>query len=129
MLVSRSIYVFFFKQKTAYEMRISDWSSDVCSSDLGSRLRQARRNRSSQLQALDHYQAPKSSGGCNLSLGASKFEKRRAHLGEPGEIDGRLHLTHPEQAPRRLVAQHEKGVRQMRHNIEDRKSTRLNSSH
>src|SRR3546814_6630970 len=30
---------FFFKQKTAYEMRISDWSSDVCSSDL--RLRAA----------------------------------------------------------------------------------------
>src|SRR3546814_6869529 len=32
-----SLYVFFFfffKQKTAYEMRISDWSSDVCSSDL-----------------------------------------------------------------------------------------------
>src|SRR3546814_4697794 len=31
-------YVFFFKQKTAYEMRISDWSSDVCSSDLGEKL-------------------------------------------------------------------------------------------
>src|SRR3546814_11713308 len=30
-----SFYIFFFKQKTAYEMRISDWSSDVCSSDLG----------------------------------------------------------------------------------------------
>src|SRR3546814_5568855 len=30
------MYVFFFKQKTAYEMRISDWSSDVCSSDLNS---------------------------------------------------------------------------------------------
>src|SRR3546814_3401348 len=29
------VYLFFFKQKTAYEMRISDWSSDVCSSDLG----------------------------------------------------------------------------------------------
>src|SRR3546814_7968820 len=29
---------FFFKQKTAYEMRISDWSSDVCSSDLPSQL-------------------------------------------------------------------------------------------
>src|SRR3546814_9341275 len=28
-------YYFFFKQKTAYERRISDWSSDVCSSDLG----------------------------------------------------------------------------------------------
>src|SRR3546814_17687038 len=30
----------FFKQKTAYEMRISDWSSDVCSSDLWSQTRQ-----------------------------------------------------------------------------------------
>src|SRR3546814_9402370 len=28
------MFIFFFKQKTAYEMRISDWSSDVCSSDL-----------------------------------------------------------------------------------------------
>src|SRR3546814_8918832 len=31
--------VFFFKQKTAYEMRISDWSSDVCSSDLSNLLK------------------------------------------------------------------------------------------
>src|SRR3546814_7952704 len=30
----RCLSFFFFKQKTAYEMRISDWSSDVCSSDL-----------------------------------------------------------------------------------------------
>src|SRR3546814_6643868 len=28
------MFLYFFKQKTAYEMRISDWSSDVCSSDL-----------------------------------------------------------------------------------------------
>src|SRR3546814_1096735 len=34
---------FFFKQKTAYEMRISDWSSDVCSSDLMWRERHDRR--------------------------------------------------------------------------------------
>src|SRR3546814_1300894 len=34
-VVSFYIFIFFFfKQKTAYEMRISDWSSDVCSSDL-----------------------------------------------------------------------------------------------
>src|SRR3546814_2403592 len=33
------LYFFFFKQKTAYEMRISDWSSDVCSSDLRDRYR------------------------------------------------------------------------------------------
>src|SRR3546814_8987028 len=33
-MVCSSCRFFFFKQKTAYEMRISDWSSDVCSSDL-----------------------------------------------------------------------------------------------
>src|SRR3546814_2613966 len=33
-VLSRFLVLFFFKQKTAYEMRISDWSSDVCSSDL-----------------------------------------------------------------------------------------------
>src|SRR3546814_4431860 len=41
---SSSFIFFFFKQKTAYEMRISDWSSDVCSSDLlelGDLVRQA----------------------------------------------------------------------------------------
>src|SRR3546814_947151 len=32
---------FFFKQKTAYERRISDWSSDVCSSDLGAHAQRA----------------------------------------------------------------------------------------
>src|SRR3546814_9307794 len=35
---------FFFKQKTAYELRISDWSSDVCSSDLGARAGDAARS-------------------------------------------------------------------------------------
>src|SRR3546814_5655345 len=37
--------LFFFKQKTAYEMRISDWSSDVCSSDLHSRNRSRSRRK------------------------------------------------------------------------------------
>src|SRR3546814_8992068 len=35
-MIWRDDFFFFFKQKTAYEMRISDWSSDVCSSDLRS---------------------------------------------------------------------------------------------
>src|SRR3546814_5207516 len=35
-------FIFFFKRKTAYEMRISDWSSDVCSSDLKDCGRQQR---------------------------------------------------------------------------------------
>src|SRR3546814_1518669 len=34
MFITYFFFLFFFKQKTAYEMRISDWSSDVCSSDL-----------------------------------------------------------------------------------------------
>src|SRR3546814_3762006 len=34
LLICCRVYIFFFKQKTAYEMRIIDWSSDVCSSDL-----------------------------------------------------------------------------------------------
>src|SRR3546814_3817407 len=38
-LASEIHFVLFFKQKTAYEMRISDWSSDVCSSDLNKVLR------------------------------------------------------------------------------------------
>src|SRR3546814_9164996 len=46
----RSYFYFcFFKQKTAYEMRISDWSSDVCSSDL-----QAQRQRRAQ-QGCDFF--------------------------------------------------------------------------
>src|SRR3546814_6883369 len=38
--------MFFFKQKTAYEMRSSDWSSDVCSSDLSSHGARSRAQRS-----------------------------------------------------------------------------------
>src|SRR3546814_1108992 len=42
-MLSCYIIFFFFKQKTAYEMRISDWSSDVCSSDLPAARRRSRR--------------------------------------------------------------------------------------
>src|SRR3546814_14534525 len=46
--------VFFFKQKTAYEMRISDWSSDVCSSDLlHIRLSRQKREGSAVLLKID----------------------------------------------------------------------------
>src|SRR3546814_7510918 len=40
-------FVVFFKQKTAYDMRISDWSSDVCSSDLVKKMRRRIHNRES----------------------------------------------------------------------------------
>src|SRR3546814_6334003 len=44
----------FFKQKTAYEMRISDWSSDVCSSDLFSRHRTTRNADGREAFAMAH---------------------------------------------------------------------------
>src|SRR3546814_5175651 len=48
---------FFFKQKTAYEMRISDWSSDVCSSDLPQYLETAQ-VRTEQQHAFARVQVP-----------------------------------------------------------------------
>src|SRR3546814_16750103 len=45
-----SVAFFFFKQKTAYDMRISDWSSDVCSSDLSGRCRDAADGESRRLR-------------------------------------------------------------------------------
>src|SRR3546814_2320100 len=48
-LLSTELFVFFFKQKTAYEMRISDWSSDVCSSDLAAEVQLV-------LQAPGHHE-------------------------------------------------------------------------
>src|SRR3546814_15904313 len=46
---------FFFKQKTAYEMRISDWSSDVCSSDLVSRILENVVRRPRRLHRFSEY--------------------------------------------------------------------------
>src|SRR3546814_8907672 len=48
------LFVFFFKQKTAYEMRISDWSSDVCSSDLPEDADQRGRN-AQRREELDQF--------------------------------------------------------------------------
>src|SRR3546814_8485777 len=46
--------IFFFKQKTAYEMRISDWSSDVCSSDLPYHVRDREIDNRQPDDAEDH---------------------------------------------------------------------------
>src|SRR3546814_2913139 len=47
---------FFFKQKTAYEMRISDWSSDVCSSDLGATKEYDRARRHQRAERDDPFE-------------------------------------------------------------------------
>src|SRR3546814_4236812 len=55
------LFFFFFKQKTAYELRISDWSSDVCSSDL-------IRDRKHGWHLVTFHQV-----GCRLALGRRGF--------------------------------------------------------
>src|SRR3546814_9730435 len=108
-------FFFFFKQKTAYEMRISDWSSDVCSSDLKThqglrRCVKAFRERLDKVTVLKLWQL------CLLRRIIRDVWRERALSKRSWNADaangwsGRLLL---QDLPRRL----------------DRKSTRLNSSH
>src|SRR3546814_16243741 len=69
-----TILFFFFKQKTAYEMRISDWSSDVCSSDLKITL---SRSRKQELTV---------GGGKNRST-VDVVVRKKVTLVKPGEAD------------------------------------------
>src|SRR3546814_2922351 len=79
---------FFFKQKTAYEMRISDWSSDVCSSDLVSRravLEESRAEQRSELiENLREGQVLK---------GVVKNITDYGAFIDLGGVDGLLHVT------------------------------------
>src|SRR3546814_5493846 len=63
------VFVFFFKQKTAYEMRISDWSSDVCSSDLGRSVHHGRQNSLFIRKSLDHVRHETRNHGLRKALG------------------------------------------------------------
>src|SRR3546814_2374829 len=54
---------FFFKQKTAYEMRISDWSSDVCSSDLRRRIEPRLPQDAFLRRVADDHRRPRGLGG------------------------------------------------------------------
>src|SRR3546814_13877363 len=58
------VFFFFFKQKTAYEMRIRDWSSDVCSSDLSVRRQASTR--------LPRSSASTSTWACSCRTSATK---------------------------------------------------------
>src|SRR3546814_854136 len=69
-------HFFFFKQKTAYEMRISDWSSDVCSSDLLAHQRGAQPD----LAAVQLAPAVAAAGAAHpaTSRGSAAHRLRRA---------------------------------------------------
>src|SRR3546814_3885619 len=77
--------IFFFKQKTAYELRISDWSSDVCSSDLAVRI--TRRTRSARAESK-HWKIAL----CSESAGSSVAPWRTAAsiTSAPAETSGSL---------------------------------------
>src|SRR3546814_13998930 len=79
---------FFFKQKTAYEMRISDWSSDVCSSDLPD----AAQPGSARVTDPARARGPRPDGA-----GAVEWIDRRAPHGDPGRR-GEAHPTDLRQA-------------------------------
>src|SRR3546814_6975058 len=98
---------FFFKQKTAYEMRISDWSSDVCSSDLETDQKPAPDANISAI-APDTGQAPPVIGV------APPMQAAAAPADEPSS-------PQPVQAVRTEIAADLPPA--------DRKSTRLNSNH
>src|SRR3546814_12382900 len=73
---------FFFKQKTAYEMRISDWSSDVCSSDL-------QRDRHRECPAADRRAGPRHRGAVLRGTGLGRpalAGQLRLHRGAPERL-------------------------------------------
>src|SRR3546814_9455562 len=118
------MYLFLYKQKAAYEMRISDWSSDVCSSDLiGAAL--------SRLCAAPLFRRRRDAarGGADLHLaargGAAAHHQLRHLRRLPGLRRGQGHGAEL-RLPELRTACRDDGATLSR---EDRKSTRLNSSH
>src|SRR3546814_12253168 len=87
------VVLFFFKQKTAYEMRISDWSSDVCSSDLVTGLL----SRAVLKRYCDQEAAPLPHGCVRESFG---FAFGRAGKAVRREVRGVDLLEHPDIAER-----------------------------
>src|SRR3546814_329072 len=86
----KRIFVFFFKQKTAYEMRISDWSSDVCSSDLHREVDVARQRR--EVACLDGYRLRQ--GAVAMPVGEAEhslsYRQSRRAVAESGDHSGQL---------------------------------------
>src|SRR3546814_17103110 len=71
------LFFFFFKQKTAYEMRISDWSSDVCSSDLDPTYR--RHPMATTRHATAHWSGDLKTGGGTISTPQSGLMAETAY--------------------------------------------------
>src|SRR3546814_3961051 len=121
-------YFFFFKQKTAYEMRISDWSSDVCSSDLWGRhsLESAASWRVRPLGGLRRA-CPV---GRPLAVALACREMIPAQVGpQPALLDRPLQDVQAHEGGAAEVGVAEADRQEPFLKIPDRKSTSLNSSH
>src|SRR3546814_8483953 len=70
------VVFFFFKQKTAYEMRISDWSSDVCSSDLQGDADPAAPVDHADVEGVEHRDGKKGAADCHE--GAAQHDRASA---------------------------------------------------
>src|SRR3546814_1479514 len=108
---------FFFKQKTAYEMRISDWSSDVCSSDLDE----------SEIAFAPLQRQRDDRRRCVPTTGDA-LDVAHDHIG----LVVATANHQPARAFRHETAQQQNAEAEQRADAEadtDRKSTRLNSSH
>src|SRR3546814_5268458 len=106
---------FFFKQKTAYEMRISDWSSDVCSSDLAQR---GARELALEHHVRRHREDPDQRGGDEAKDRQVVDDQAEEAVEVAGDEPAGLFVCHPPHPlPHRMLFPL------------DRKSTRLNSSH
>src|SRR3546814_19175715 len=75
--VAMLLFFFFFKQKTAYEMRISDWSSDVCSSDLACGSAAADRGSGARLRTTGWSAAERPRRVERRRRAAGRSEERR----------------------------------------------------
>src|SRR3546814_10601170 len=79
---------FFFKQKTAYEMRISDWSSDVCSSDLPAAVYEDQCSIKTEAAQVDLRIAGVAlSCSRDAGIGAEKVAKECVEVGRPRALD------------------------------------------
>src|SRR3546814_3377992 len=95
-------YIFFFKQKTAYEVRISDWSSDVCSSDLSDPV--AERFEAPKRRIVDPALGLDQPGEGSVRLEGIGL----AVAGDPGHLDGEL----------RVLAEHQQVHQELDHRLD-----------
>src|SRR3546814_5339750 len=111
---------FFFKQKTAYEMRISDWSSDVCSSDLTPFAGGAARLAALRHRTRDPRRARNSGARARRAAAASSDDDRRAVLSCQRLLQSRPHRGASVDRRNRTIHQAVPGQRRLSRQITGR---------